>query len=143
MHRLGSLIPLALGLVWIVYALKSFPLGGLSNPGPALWPVMTGAVLALTATVLLVTERDNDDYEPLTKKSVLVALGAGSTAVFIVLFEQVGFIVAGFLLMLFWCRKLGHESWRLSLAVSAGVVLLFYEVFDPLFGVPLPSGIFS
>ena len=143
MHRLGALVPLALGLVWIVSALKSFPLGNLSNPGPALWPVITGTVLALTSMILLVTERENDEYEPFTKRSALVALGAASTAVFIVMFEEIGFVIAGFLLMLFWCRQLGHETWRLSLAVSAGVALFFYEVFGPLLSVPLPSGIFS
>lgn len=138
LRRIDAFLPLVLGVLWVVYALQSFPLGGLSEPGPALWPVIVGVLLAVLSVILLLTE-DTEDHEPFTRKARLVALGVVSTAVFIVIFEQVGFVVAGFLLLLFWMRYLGRESWKLSLIVAAGVTLVFYYVFGPLLGVPLPS----
>jgi putative tricarboxylic transport membrane protein len=141
MHRLGALIPLALGLVWIVYALTSFPLGQLNRPGPAMWPTVVGTGLVVTSVVLFFKERDNSDYEPFTRQSGRVALGAGSVAVFIILYGLVGFIVASFLLLTFWCRYLGRESWRLSLTVAGAVTLVFYVLFGQLLGVPLPVGL--
>ncbi|HYH32924.1 MAG TPA: tripartite tricarboxylate transporter TctB family protein [Pseudonocardia sp.] len=139
MRRISALLPIGLGLLWIVSAVMSFPLGSLGEPGPALWPVIVGVLLVVMSLVLLLTERDGEDYEPFTRRSRLVALGVTSTAIFIVVFEYVGFLAAGFLLMLFWTRFLGRESWRLSLLVSAGTALAFYQIFGPMLGVPLPS----
>lgn len=140
LRRVDALIPFVLGVLWVAYAVASFPLGGLHEPGPALWPVIVGVLLVAMSVILFVTE-DTEDHEPFTARSRFVALGALSTAVFIVLFEQVGFVVAGFLLLLFWARYLGRESWRLSVAVAAGVTLAFYYVFGPLLNVPLPGGL--
>lgn len=139
MHRLGALIPLVLGLVWIVYGLMSFPLGQLNRPGPAMWPTIVGAFLVVTSLVLLLTQQSKEDYEPLTKRWPRVALGASSVGAFIVLYELVGFIVAAILMLVFWCRYLGSESWRLSGTVAVAGSLGFYAIFGLLLGVPLPA----
>jgi putative tricarboxylic transport membrane protein len=141
-HHVGALVPFALGSVWVGFANASFSLGDLREPGPALWPTMVGGFLAAMSVILWLTERDDTEYEPFVKKSKFVALGAISTAVFIVIYENLGFLVGGFLLMLFWCRYLGRESWRLSLVVSAATAVLGYLVFGELLGVPLPDPLF-
>ena len=141
-HLVGALLPLVLGVLWIWFAYSSFPLGGLREPGPALWPVIVGVFVALISLTLLLTERDDAEYEPFTSKGKLVAAGALATAVFIMIYTYVGFLVAGFLLMFFWCRFLGRESWRLSLIVAASTSLLGFLIFGELLGVPLPDPLF-
>ncbi len=138
-HHVGALLPLVLGLLWIYFAYASFPLGGLREPGPALWPVIVGAFTAAISLLLWLTERDDTEYEQFTSRSKLVALGALATAVFVLIYTYVGFLVAGFLLMLFWVRFLGRETWRLALIVAAATSLLGYLIFGELLGVPLPS----
>jgi len=141
-HHIGALVPLALGLVWVYSAVSSFDLGGLRDPGPALWPVVVGVFTAAMGLLLWLTERDDTEYEQFTSKWKLVVLGAVATAVFIVIYTYVGFLVAGFLLMAFWCRHLGKESWRLSLIVAASSSILGYMIFAELLGVPIPSPLF-
>lgn len=143
MYRLGALIPLTVGLLWLAYALLALPLGTPNNPGPALWPVVVACLLTLISTVLLITERSNAEYEPLTKRSISVALGVGSTATFIILFGMIDFIIAAFLLITFWCKYLGRETWLLSLGIAATTSLAFYALFGMLLGVPLPSLLLS
>jgi putative tricarboxylic transport membrane protein len=140
-HHVGAFLPMVLGLLWVYFAWSSFPLGDLREPGPALWPVIVGIFIAVISLNLWLTERDDTEYEQFTSKSKLVALGAAATAVFIVIFTYVGFIEGGFLLMLFWCRFLGKETWRLSLVVAAATSVLGYLIFGELLGVPLPSAI--
>ncbi|SOD98996.1 tripartite tricarboxylate transporter TctB family protein [Blastococcus haudaquaticus] len=138
-HHVGALLPLLLGLLWVYFAYSSFPLGDLREPGPALWPVIVGIFTALISLNLWLTERDDTEYEPFTSRSKLVPLGAIATAIFIVIYTYVGFLVAGFLLMAFWVRFLGRETWRLSLVVAAATSLLGYLIFGELLGVPLPG----
>ena len=138
-HHVGALLPMALGILWVYFAASSFDLGGLRQPGPALWPVMVGLFTAAMALLLWLTERDDTEYEQFTSRSKLVALGAAATAVFIVIYTYVGFLVAGFLLMAFWTRFLGRETWRMALIVAAATSLVGYLVFGELLGVPLPS----
>ncbi len=139
MHRLGALVPLALGLLWIAYALTSFPLGQLNRPGPAMWPTIVGTVLVMTSLVLFFTGQDKEDQEPFTTRWPMVAMGAGSIGAFIVLYEVAGFIVGAILVLLFWCRYLGSESWRLSVTVAVAGAGGFYAIFGLLLGVPLPA----
>ena len=141
-HHIGALVPFALGLIWVYSAFSSFDLGGLRDPGPALWPVVVGVFTAAMGLLLWLTERDDTEYEQFTSKWKLVALGVVATAIFIVLYTYVGFLVAGFLLMAFWCRYLGKESWRMSLIVAASSSILGYEIFGELLGVPIPSPLF-
>lgn len=138
-RRLGALLPLALGLVWMVYALMSFPFGRLNQPGPALWPTFVAGFLVVASLALLLTERDDEDYEPFTERWRVVALGAASIASFIVLMELVGFPLAAVLVLVFWCRFLGKESWRLSVTVGVAGTATFFVVFGLLLGVPLPT----
>lgn len=140
-HHVGAFLPMALGLLWVYFAFSSFPVGSLREPGPALWPVIVGIFVAVMSLNLWLTERDDTEYEQFTNRSKLVALGAAATAIFIVIYTYVGFIEGGFLLMLFWCRFLGKETWRLSLIVAAAASLLGYLIFGELLGVPLPSAI--
>lgn len=140
MFRVGSIVPLLLGAVCIFYS-YSLSLGRITNPGPGLWPFVLSAVIVMASLVLLFTERSGEDYERFTGKAWLVAAGAVSTGVFIYLFQWFGFIVPGFLTLVFWLRFLGKESWVLTLSVATLVTVGFYLLFATLLGIPLPESV--
>ena len=140
MYRIGGLAPLSLGVVCLFYS-YSISLGRITNPGPGLWPFIVSAVIVVASCVLLFTERSGEDYEPFTGKTRLVVAGAVSAGVFIYLFQWFGFIVPGFLTLVFWLRFLGNESWGLTLSIAALVTAAFYLLFATLLGIPLPESV--
>lgn len=141
MYRLGSIVPLLLGVFGLCYSYFLLPLGRLTNPGPGLWPFIVSAFIVLASLILLVTDRDREDYERFTARTRYVGLGIVSIGLFIVLFKQIGFIIPGFLTLVFWLRFLGKESWRMTLIVSVLVTIGFYLLFVTLLGIPLPEDI--
>lgn len=143
MYRLvGSVVPLAIGVFFMVRAYQ-LSIGELTDPGPGLWPFIASAVIVVSSVVALVVGSDNEGYERFTSGIATVALGLLSLGVFILLFEQIGFVIPGFLTLVFWLRFIGGESWRLTLIISGIAILAFYVVFVVLLGVPIPSGVFG
>ena len=140
MYRIGSLAPLSLGVVCLIYS-YTLSLGRITSPGPGLWPFIVSAVIVVASCVLLFTERSGEDYEPFTRRTWLVVVGAVSAAVFIYLFQWFGFIVPGFLTLVFWLRFLGKESWVMTLSIAALVTAVFYLLFATLLGIPLPESV--
>ena len=140
LYRIGGLAPLLLGVVCLIYS-YTLSLGRITNPWPGLWPFIVSAVIVVASCVLLFTERSGEDYEPFTRKTRLVVAGAVSAGVFIYLFQWFGFIVPGFLTLVFWLRFLGEESWVLTLAVAGLVTAAFYLLFATLLGIPLPESV--
>jgi putative tricarboxylic transport membrane protein len=140
MYRIGSIAPLLLGIVCLLYS-YSLSLGRITNPGPGLWPFIVSAVIVVVSVVLLITERGGEDYERFTGKTWIVAAGVVSTAVFIYLFQWFGFIVPAFLTLVFWLRYLGKESWKMTLSVAVAVTVGFYLLFATLLGIPLPESV--
>lgn len=128
-----------------VYALAysySLSLGELTSPGPGMWPFVISAVIILCSIMVLVTERSSEDYEQITSRARVIGLGLLSLGVFILLFEQIGFIVPALLTLAFWLRFIGEESWRLTGIITILATAGFYVVFVVLLGVPFPSGPF-
>ena len=139
MYRIGSIAPLFLGIVCLLYS-YSLSLGRITNPGPGLWPFTVSAVIVVASLVLLIIER-SEDYERFTGKTWLVVAGALSTGVFIYLFQWFGFIVPAFLTLVFWLRYLGKESWKMGFGLAALVTAVFYVLFAILLGIPLPESV--
>jgi putative tricarboxylic transport membrane protein len=136
-HRWISIaVPLALGAGWAGYAITAFRVGRFSAPGPALWPLIVGSLLMVLSLVRILVDRDTTGYEPYRRTSALVAVGAGVTGVFIVAFTLIGFLISCFVLVLFWTRTLGGESWRLSLIVATSSAVALQLIFGTLLGVP-------
>lgn len=139
LYRLGAIIPLLLGLGGLLYSYARLSLGALSAPEPGLWPFILSAALVVTAAALLLAERDDEQYEPITRRARRIGYGIASLVLFILIFKQIGFIVPGLLAFAFWIRVLGGESWRTTIAVSMTCTVGFYLLFDVLLGVPLPD----
>ncbi len=59
---------------------------------------------------------------------------------YVVLLEQIGFLLVSFLFLLASMFVLGSYRWVMNLVVSVGVLGVIYIVFEELFSVVLPAG---
>ena len=75
-------------------------------------PAIVAGLLAVTAVILLVVDRA-EDYEPWTAASLRILGGLVGLALFIVLFQTLGFILPTVLMLVAWLRFFGDESWRM------------------------------
>ncbi|TYP87159.1 tripartite tricarboxylate transporter TctB family protein [Blastococcus xanthinilyticus] len=139
LYRLAPAVMLVLGLA-AMYGSYELGLGELSAPGSGLWPFLVACLLTLTAVLLLFID-DPADYEPWTRSALGIVGGLAGLAVFIVLFEIIGFVVPAMLMLLFWLRLFAKEPWRLAVPLAVGGALLFYVLFEVALAVPFPDGI--
>lgn len=141
LHLLGPLAVLGTGVVALVGAV-GLSLGELTAPGPGLWPFVVALLVAGTAVILLVVD-DPADYEPWTRGSVRVLGGIACLAVFVVLFEVIGFLLPAFAMLLLWLRVFGRESWRWSLGLAVAGSVGLWALFDQALGVPFPDDLLA
>jgi putative tricarboxylic transport membrane protein len=128
-----------LGVVAAVMALQ-LSLGEPVAPGPGAWPFLCSAALVLFAATTLFID-DAKDYERWTRGALVGAAGVASVAVFILLFESVGFIAPAFLLLVLWLKVFGKESWAWTLALAVGISAALYVCFAKVLQVPFPHDV--
>ena len=138
LRRIAPLLLLALGVGALLMA-RDMGLGELTAPGPGLWPAIVAALLTATSVALLFLD-PAEDYEPWTAGTARIGAGLAGLALFIVLFQTIGFVVPAFLLLFAWLRFLGGESWRMALVLAAAGAVVLHLVFVVALGVPFPAG---
>ena len=132
--------------------------------GPRLFPNVLGAMMLLSALLLFilpprhsVVERqeqvvaEHTDAAPIAGaaeageadelewKRVLALMGV--TAVYVLLFELLGFILATAPFIVIAARVLGSRKWLRDGLVGAAVAVIIYYLFTELLGVGLPPGV--
>ena len=138
LRRLAPLLLLALGVGALLVG-WDMGLGELTAPGPGLWPTIVAGLLIATSVVLLFLD-PAEDYEPWTAGTARIVAGLAGLALFIVLFQTIGFVVSAFLLLFAWLRFLGGESWRMALVLAVAGAVVLHLVFVVVLGVPFPAG---
>lgn len=138
LYRLAPALLLVFGLA-AMYGAYQLGLGELGAPGSGLWPFMVASLMTLTALLLLFID-DPGDYEQWNRNALRIAGGLLSLAVFIVLFEAIGFVIPAILMLLFWLRLFAKEPWRWAVPLALGGALVFYLLFDVALAVPFPDG---
>jgi putative tricarboxylic transport membrane protein len=141
LHRIAPLLLLALGVGALLMA-RDMGLGELTAPGPGLWPAIVSGLLTATAAALLFLD-PIEDYEPWTSGTARIVAGLAGLALFVLLFELIGFVIPAFLLLTAWLRFFGGESWRMALVLAAAGSLVLFLVFVTALNVPFPSGPFD
>jgi putative tricarboxylic transport membrane protein len=127
----------ALGVAALIGA-SSLGIGGASQPGPGLWPLVVSVLLVVLGVALLLGARRSSDAEKFSRGSWLVLAGLASMVGFVAVIEVIGFEIPAALLSFVWLRFLGREGWRMSIITSLVVVAGFYLVFVAALGVPIP-----
>jgi putative tricarboxylic transport membrane protein len=139
LYRLAPLALLLFG-VWAMLQARDLTLGQFDAPGPGLWPLLCAGLLTLTAALLLFVD-DPADYEPFTRGTVGIVLGLASLGVFIVLFQEIGFVVPAFLMLVIWLRLFAQEPWRWTLPLAVAGAVGFQLLFAEVLGVPFPDDV--
>lgn len=138
LRRIAPLALLLLGIAALVQA-RDMDLGELTAPGPGLWPFIVAGLLTATAAVLLFVD-PADDYEPWTAGTVRIVAGLAGLALFVVLFQTLGFVVPTVLMLTAWLRFFGGETWRMAVVLGVGGAIVLHLVFVVALGVPFPAG---
>lgn len=139
LYRIAPLILVIIGVA-AIFGARGLGLGELSSPGPGLWPFMVALLLTGTAALLVFID-DPAEYEAWTRGTLGIALGLTSLAVFIVLFQTIGFVIPAMLMLLFWLRIFAKEPWRLAVPLAVIGALIFHLLFVEALAVPFPDGI--
>jgi putative tricarboxylic transport membrane protein len=126
-------------LLWIATAL-GLPYMGDYAPGSGFLPLWLGVCLLMLSVIHVVASLRAPVAAPLAghwRKVVAVTLGL---IVCVAVVEALGFVIAVAAYLLFLLRVVEKESWRTSLGVSVGTVVVLFLLFRVWLKVPLPQG---
>lgn len=133
------------------------------NLGPAFFPTLLAATLALLAFLLILNsflfrdasgkekdgaviqgaERLEEDSFSAHDVSYKFLLGTiGLSFLYVGLISILGFLISTPLFLIILIRLLGYEKWVNNLAASIGLTAALYLLFATALGVSLPAGIF-
>jgi putative tricarboxylic transport membrane protein len=124
----------------VVIALGGAAVAGAAGlgSGPGTWPMVIGVALVILGLGLALQARRAEPPERFTRSSLLVVAAVASMIAFVAVIATVGFEIPTALLAFVWLRFLGRESWRTSIAVSLGIVVVFYALFVGALDVTIP-----
>jgi putative tricarboxylic transport membrane protein len=136
----AALMFLLIGGGQITMALD-LPRGTLAEPGPAVFPLLVGALMCAASIANLVralVERDPGRFD-LRSDGARPAVLVAALAAFLLLLPRVGFILPSLLLQVVTLQVFGMRGpWR-RLAVAAATTAAAVLVFETLLGVQFPT----
>jgi putative tricarboxylic transport membrane protein len=154
----GSLVFILLGLGFLLYNTK-YPMDTWANPGPAVFPLMVGAVLVILASWQLVKDvrnsgpeeakesrgegsgrsireflqRNRGEVKPLLMIAVFI--------VYLLMMKWVGFFISNFLFVIVCSKLIGARGWGRPIALSAGISFFCYFLFEVWLKLSFPRGV--
>lgn len=148
-ERVGILFWLAVGLVSI-YGSTRLGLGALREPGSGFLPFVAGCFISLMAVFLflhsLLRRREAQD-KPSSfwagvhwHRPVIISL---VTFGFVLVLERLGFILAGFFLLVILFKGVEKFSWKKAMIIPTLTLGLTYLLFNVFLKASLPKGIFG
>lgn len=138
-RRLVPLTLVVLGGFFVLWA-RDLGIGGLTQPGPGLWPLLIASFLSVTGVFLFFSD-DPNDYESWSSRSSTVLAAVVSLVGFVLLFLYAGFLLASMTMLGVWLRLFAQEPWRLTIPLALSGGLMFFVIFDVVLGVPFPPGL--
>ncbi len=137
--------------VWIVFssaaAAESWRLGfgTFVRPGPGFVPFLAAVLLGVLAVVALIQSvlvksdaKKEAVFDGRDMQRILLLIGA--LAVYVLLWDFLGFLAASFLLLLLLYRAVEPLRWRTVLIASVLTLAGTYVMFSTLLGARLPGG---
>ena len=139
-----ALVIFAIGALIVIDSLRIGARWGADGPQTGYFPFYVALIVCIAsawnlAAALLTKREANPTFvERGQLKMVLAVLVP--TAVFVGLVGWIGLYVAGALFIGFFMRWLGRYAWWKVGAVSVGVMVVLFFIFERWFLVPLPKG---
>lgn len=134
------LISLGIAGFAVFVAVMAFQLGigTFQAPGAGMWPLLVSIFVGVCALVLLFTEHDGSDYEPLTRRSLIVIVGFLMMAGYILGFTYIGMTMTSMLFSFLWLRFIARESWRSTWIGTFAFTIAFVGLFVIVLKIPIP-----
>jgi len=154
----SSLALILFSAIFLVYTTR-YPLDDWENPGPAAFPLILGGALLLLAAWQLIRAllapkmpsgravergpgivtlkrfiRDNGGEAKVITLTLMLVL-------YILMMKWIGFFVSTFLLVILTSRLMEAKGWVRPIALSAGVCLFCYFLFEVWIRLSFPRGI--
>ncbi len=145
-ERRAGLFLLLLGIAVMYYAIVDLKLGTITQPGPGLFPFISGGGIAILSLIWLLTNlKSIQPHEPLWKKEELRAplLAVIIIVAYTALMDQLGYILSTILFLVAWQVFIEREKWLKIAMITVIGTAVMYLLFSYLLSVPLPEGIFS
>lgn len=143
-----ALILLGLGALVAVDAVRMGAGWGMEGPKPGFHPFLMAAIIIVGSVFIIRQARANMSKKALGRfvppdalKPILIVLVPA--CFMILLTEVVGLYMAGLLYMVAYIRWVGKFSWLVSLAVGVLTPLAFYIIFEKIFLIPMPMGMYG
>jgi hypothetical protein len=149
MPKFDSISSLFLVGVALAISIESIRLGTgtLSNPGPALFPLVCGLVLGILGLIVFVRSRKRflkkQDGLWQAKNEMKVILILTSMISYPFFMQVLGFIVVTLLWMFFVCRGIGKIGWKASIFISVVTTFACYYLFAHFLIIRFPRGVFG
>ncbi len=140
-------IVLLVGSLVLMRESRKLPASGTFGPGPEFLPFWLGVLMAGLAVLLFLQARRRAPAGGASRVfpglRALVPIGATlvSLAVYILILEWLGFLLATGLLTAFLLGVVERERWRVTLGVAVANAITLQLIFRTLLGVSLPKGI--
>lgn len=128
------------------YAIVDLKLGTITQPGPGLFPFISGGGISILCMIWLVTNlKSMQSHEPLWKKGEFRAplLAVIIIVAYTALMDQLGYILSTILFLVAWQVFIEREKWLKIAIITVIGTAAMYLLFSYLLSVPLPEGIFS
>lgn len=146
------LIATAIGATFLLRSVKAIGLGDNFDPGPKVFPLGLCSILAFGGIIeiwqglrsfKIKTRIESTSLETnRNPRSKTVLLLLTYFLIYVVLLPWLGFAVATLIMGTSMMSILGN-SWKISVLVSAALIVLIYFLFVVFFKVPLPGGVFN
>jgi hypothetical protein len=131
---------LALAVGWEA---RKLPFGTVNAPDSGFFPLSLAVMLAVLSALIVLASwqlQARHTAPPSWQGAGRVALAVAALVTYVAVLNQLGYLLASALVMLFYLRGLERLRWGVCLAITLASVVASYLLFRRL-GVPLPPGI--
>lgn len=131
-----------LGIVIIIVSL-GYGFGNLAQPGAGLYTFFVGLIFLTLSVPIFVSSLRHKSSEPLfdrygLKRFLLMTI---TFTLWIVVMPFLGYVMVTLIGTYCFCKIMGLEGWLKPLALSIGIALFIYLLFDYWLYIDLPRGI--
>jgi hypothetical protein len=146
-RTVGAVSVIVIFLVGVVMMVDNYKLGaGWAKDGPesGYFPFRIGAIICIASVVVLFQTLFGKTRSTKTfvtwERLKLVLLVLVPTMIYVLAIQLVGIYVASTLFIAAFMRVMGKYNWLKTLAISIGINVTLFWMFEVQFMVPLPKG---
>lgn len=154
---LSSLVIMLFGGGFLLYDIR-YPLDTLGNPGPGIFPLLVGTALVILAAWQLVHDfrkppvpasvekssagvRSLKEFLERNRGEATVLLMIAVFILYLFMVKWIGFFVSNLLFVIIASRLMGARDWKGPIALSAGINVFCYFLFEVWLKLFFPRGI--